>query len=97
MVEETAKPGISRIQGSLIVGLLFLLLVVPLIPSAAPPRWEYIIEAIPDDSLVAKMNELGKYGWKAVSARRASDGSEYAPSFRYEIIFKRPVSRSTFK
>lgn len=53
------------------------------------PKWEYSIEAIPDASFVKTLNSRGAEGWEIVSARRASDGATYNPTFSYEVILKR--------
>lgn len=80
------------------VGWLIALAVVGLVLVAAPvlfgsqEKWEYKVEAPSDYGLTEKLNRLGAQGWEVVSARRASDGSSYSPTFSYEIIFKRRVS-----
>ena len=56
----------------------------------APVQWEYKIESLPDRSFDQRINAMGREGWELVFARRASDGSDYSPSFSYEMIFKRP-------
>lgn len=56
----------------------------------APIQWEYKIESIPDRSFDQRINAMGREGWELVFARRASDGSDYSPTFSYEMIFKRP-------
>jgi hypothetical protein len=56
----------------------------------APIQWEYKIESLPDRSFDQRINAMGKDGWELVFARRASDGSDYSPTFSYEMIFKRP-------
>lgn len=56
----------------------------------APIQWEYRIESIPDRSFDQRINAMGRDGWELVFARRASDGSDYSPTFSYEMIFKRP-------
>ena len=56
----------------------------------APVLWEYRIESVPDASFDSRINAMGKDGWELVFARRASDGSDYSPTFSYEMIFKRP-------
>jgi len=56
----------------------------------APIQWEYRIESVPDRSFDQRINAFGRDGWELVFARRASDGSDYSPTFSYEIIFKRP-------
>ena len=57
---------------------------------SAPIQWEYRIESFPDTAFSSRINAMGKEGWELVFARRASDGSDYSPSFSYEMIFKRP-------
>lgn len=56
----------------------------------APIQWEYRIESFPDRSFDQRVNAMGRDGWELVFARRASDGSDYSPTFSYEMIFKRP-------
>lgn len=56
----------------------------------APVQWEYRIESLPDRSFDQRINAMGRDGWELVFARRASDGSDYSPTFSYEMIFKRP-------
>lgn len=56
------------------------------------PGWEYRVEAISDLGFTAEINRLGAQGWEAVTARRASDGATYYPTYSYEIIFKRRVN-----
>ena len=60
-------------------------------------QWEYRIESIPDRSFDQRINAMGRDGWELVFARRASDGSDYSPTFSYEMIFKRPkkIERDT--
>jgi len=53
-------------------------------------QWEYRIESFPDRSFDQRINAMGRDGWELVFARRVSDGSEYSPTFSYEMIFKRP-------
>ena len=61
----------------------------------APTQWEYRIESFPDRSFDQRINAMGSDGWELVFARRASDGSEYSPTFSYEMIFKRPKKIET--
>jgi hypothetical protein len=56
----------------------------------APIQWEYRIESFPDRSFDQRINALGRDGWELVFARRASDSSDYSPTYSYEMIFKRP-------
>lgn len=85
-------------QGWVTPLLLFCLLALSVFTNffhgVSPPKWEYKIEAIPDPSFTELMNSLGKEGWEAVSARRATSGEKDAdgtPKMSYEIIFKRPA------
>jgi len=55
----------------------------------SPVQWEYRIESFPDRSFDQRINAMGKEGWELVFARRASDGSDYSPTYSYEMIFKR--------
>ena len=61
----------------------------------APIQWEYRIESFPDRSFDQRINTMGSDGWELVFARRASDGSDYSPTFSYEMIFKRPKKIDT--
>ena len=61
----------------------------------APGQWEYRIESLPDRTFDQRINALGQEGWELVFARRASDGSDYSPTFSYEMIFKRPKKFNT--
>lgn len=56
----------------------------------APIQWQYKIESVPDRAFDQRINAMGKDGWELVFARRASDASDYSPTFSYEMIFKRP-------
>src|SRR5689334_8499036 len=89
------EPPKTPWQPTVAVLLLALLLIVSLYQTLNMPaparRYEYKIEIIPDDKFQQSMNLLGYQGWEAVSARRASDGNSTAPTFSYEIIFRRPL------
>jgi hypothetical protein len=50
-----------------------------------------MIKDVPDNDFENQMNALGQQGWDAVSARRASNGTD-SPTFSYEIIFKREAN-----
>lgn len=63
----------------------------------APVQWEYKIESFPDRFFDQRMNTMGRDGWELVFARRASDGSDYSPTFSYEMIFKRPKKIESVK
>lgn len=62
---------------------------------SAPSRFEYKVEIIPDGNFKQSMDAAGFEGWEAVSARRASDGNTANPVYSYEVIFKRPMGRSS--
>src|ERR1051326_2821642 len=47
----------------------------------AAVEWEYRIESLPDRTFDQRINALGQEGWELVFARRASDGSDYSPTF----------------
>lgn len=49
----------------------------------------YLTTAFPDEQLTEKLGQVGSRGWDLVTARRASDGNTYKPTFFYEMIFKR--------
>ena len=96
--EPVPSSGISQIQAVIIILLLAGILVAPFlhtVPISPPPAWEYRIETIRDVGFTRQMNEIGAEGWEVVFARRASDGSEYHPTFSYEVIFKRPKQQGT--
>ncbi len=81
-----------------IIAVLLLALVVlfsgmSVLRKAPAQHWEYMVTAPHDSTLITSLNSLGAEGWEVVSARRASDGSSYSPTFAYEVILKRPVSR----
>lgn len=65
------------------------LFVTILLSGCGQPKWEYLIESIPDASFSKTMDTHGENGWEMISARRASDGKTYEPTFSYEVIFKR--------
>jgi hypothetical protein len=76
----------SAIYGLLVLVLLSvcaLLLAWPLFrPTAqrqAMTQWGYTGVVIPDGKFEDSMNKLGEDGWELIFARRASDGSHYAP------------------
>jgi hypothetical protein len=52
-------------------------------------EYTYKIVNVPDSSFDSSMNYEGVRGWELVTARRASDGSTYSPTFSYECIFKK--------
>jgi hypothetical protein len=55
------------------------------------PRWDYMIQSVPDLSFTDVMTELGSTGWELVFARRASNGETGDRMvMSYECIFKRP-------
>jgi len=57
---------------------------------AAPARWQYRIEVVPDIGFDATMAALGAEGWSLVSARRANSATPGAPlEMAYEAIFQR--------
>ncbi len=59
---------------------------------AAPVRWQYRIEVVPDIGFDATMSALGSEGWALVSARRANSATPGAPLvMAYEVIFQRPA------
>ncbi|MGD0650264.1 MAG: DUF4177 domain-containing protein [Verrucomicrobiia bacterium] len=85
------KRGISYGQGWILIILLLVALGFPLLSMFKPvERWEYRIEAPSDMELASTINTLGEEGWELVFARRATSGSEYATTAKYEMIFKRP-------
>ncbi len=81
-------------QSTLIVALLIAILAVLGFQSftsyKSPIKWEYTVKTISDEAFEQEMGALGVKGWEAVSARRASDGNQQNPVFKYEVIFKRP-------
>jgi hypothetical protein len=83
--------GIWAVVLLLIIQIVLAVYTVAFGAKPAERSWEYQIVAIPDSLFDTKLNELGKDGWEIVSARRASDGSTYAPTFSYELILKRPA------
>jgi hypothetical protein len=92
----TPKPATGKkhspltvVFGSVVV--LFLIVMVIQLAQMNSPKWEYTVESIPDSQFTSRMDGLGAKGWEAVSARRASDGASYNPTFSYEIILKRRV------
>lgn len=59
---------------------------------AAPTRWAYRIEVVPDLGFNATMTALGADGWALVSARRANSAAPGADVvMAYEAIFQRPI------
>jgi hypothetical protein len=55
------------------------------------PKWDYMIQNVPDLSFTDVMTELGSTGWELVFARRASNGDTGDRMvMSYECIFKRP-------
>jgi hypothetical protein len=76
----------SRQATAIIVILIIGFFVLPRFHSE---HWEYTVVTVPDESFTRQMDALGSDGWELVSARRASDGSTYSPTFSYEMILKR--------
>lgn len=69
---------------------------IPPTASVQAPRWDYMIQSVPDLSFDTVMNELGGAGWELVFARRASNGGSGAfMVMSYECIFKRPRSTAS--
>ena len=59
---------------------------------AAPARWAYRLEVIPDLAFGGTMNSLGAEGWALVSARRANAAAPGAAmDMVYEAILQRAV------
>ncbi|MGI4788406.1 MAG: hypothetical protein ACRYFS_06095 [Janthinobacterium lividum] len=82
-----SAPSLGGVYALLIVLALLLSAIAFHVP-ASPPHYKYMIKSIPDGDFESQMNDLGQQGWDAVSARRASDGTD-SSTFSYEIIFKR--------
>jgi hypothetical protein len=61
-------------------------------PVAAPVRWQYRIEVVPDLGFESTMTALGAEGWAMASARRANSATPGEPLvMAYEVIFQRPA------
>lgn len=59
---------------------------------AAPVRWAYRLEVIPDLAFHSTMDTLGAQGWSLVSARRANAAAPGASmDMAYESIFQRQI------
>ena len=59
---------------------------------AAPSRFAYRLEVIPDVAFHASMDALGAQGWQLVSARRANNAAPGAAmEMAYEAIFAREI------
>lgn len=56
------------------------------------PRWQYLSGSVADDSLKARLEELGKQGWELVWARHAASGRPENPQGYFELIFKQPIA-----
>jgi len=54
-------------------------------------RWEYAIEAPPDDELQKRLQTIGAAGWEIVSARRATSNIDGKSTAAYEMILRRPL------
>jgi hypothetical protein len=66
---------------------------VPPTANVQAPRWDYMIQSVPDLSFDTVMSELGGAGWELIFARRASNGGTGGfMVMSYECIFKRPRS-----
>lgn len=83
-MNRTENHSRSSLWPSILATLVLALL---LWDKLVPPKWEYMIQAVPDQAFQEEMNKLGGDGWEAISARRASSGAESV--FSYEIIFRR--------
>jgi hypothetical protein len=75
----------------LLLAGVFALLLFSVVTHMRAPRWEYMIESVPDAGFQKSMDTLGNQGWEMVFARRASSDVAGKAEFSYEVIFKRPL------
>lgn len=51
--------------------------------------YDYMTVSPSDGTFDTEMSNYGAKGWKTESCRRASDGSDYWPTYNYEYIMSR--------
>ena len=59
--------------------------------------WEYKIESVEDSVFDRVMHRIGSEGWEIASARRAVSGEGSSSRGVYEVIFKRPATKTQIK
>lgn len=98
VADSSSMHAITRI-GAIVAVIAGLILVAQAIQTigalASTPRWEYAIEAPPDDQLRQRLNALGEQGWEIVSSRRATSQESGKTAAAYELILKRPATLRT--
>lgn len=93
---QAQPPRVSRDQSALrhlprtLLATNALLLLLLAFQLSHRPKYEYMTTSPSDYTFNEKMSALGAQGWKTESCRRASDGAEYSPTFKYECIMSRP-------
>jgi len=88
-------PSSSHCKYVIIIIILLGLIAFANLWNQIKPRgqWEYLVQGIPDERVVADLNSIGRQGWEIVSARRAISGPAEKPTFvGYELILKRSAT-----
>lgn len=67
------------------------------VSKSQPTLWEYKVEPIPDGGFEQIMHQMGSEGWEVASARRAVSGEGSSSEGLYEVIFKRPATKTQIR
>lgn len=67
------------------------------VSKSQPTLWEYKVEPIPDGGFEQIMHQMGAEGWEVASARRAVSGEGSSSEGLYEVIFKRPATKTQIR
>lgn len=91
--------GTSQLSNT---ALLFGILLVSManlfaVSKSQPTLWEYKVEPIPDGGFEQIMHQMGSEGWEVASARRAVSGEGSSSEGLYEVIFKRPATKTQIR
>lgn len=91
--------GTSQLSNTALLFGILLVLIANLLAvnKSQPTLWEYKIEAIPDGGFEQIMHQMGSEGWEVASARRAVSGEGSSSEGLYEVIFKRPATKTQIR
>lgn len=83
-------PRVWMSTNLILLVMLALLFVMFMFQLSHRPTYEYMTASPSDTSFDESMSELGSQGWKTESCRRATSGSGYFTTAKYECIMSRP-------